>query len=424
MDPKGGKVVKGYVSNPNKDPLYHAVEPLPEVTVRGIDRRGEKYAREGINKFARDYMVPAVSAIASFTPMAIPMAAGQVAAAYTGNTSDAEKRDALINAGLELVPTGLSLLGKGVSKGYRSLRKPLSMYSKNLDSTDALAQRYNKWFKPKAVPETKAEKMQQYEKDISTAIWDVALPDKETADFVSRIDNQFGTHYADTYRKLTFLDGNRGGYVKFTPKKNEMYPHIYDEAGDLLPADVEGRVSLKPWMDERYTDLIARGEAVNPDMSDYVMTINTNTPYSPSVVNHELGHLVDIDNIEGLAPKASNNYLDYLADKPNMKSYKDMKKLYPDLKEDEYNYLTTPTEIKSRMIDMKRRLVKKGNIVSMIDQVNLPALNNLQKGIGGRNIRLINDLWIDPSRYIDRMNNLTPLSIIPATIDYRNNKKK
>lgn len=59
---------------------------------------------------------------------------------------------------------------------------------------------------------------------------------------------------------------------------------------------------------------------------------------------------------------ATNNYMEYLLDRDNIMSYNEIRQSLMDVNPNTYRYLTTPSENKAHMIQLKRGMQKEGLI--------------------------------------------------------------
>lgn len=109
-----------------------------------------------------------------------------------------------------------------------------------------------------------------------------------------------------------------------------------------------------------------------PVVDDYVITIDP-LQYLPGTANHELGHLAD-----QLASDANNRYLTYLLDEGNIMG---------------------PGELRNKGININPNMQ-----AYLFDPRNTGVVNNANK--------LQYNMYRNKSRFVDRINNLTPMEFI------------
>lgn len=124
-----------------------------------------------------------------------------------------------------------------------------------------------------------------------------------------------------------------------------------------------------------------------PVVDDYVITIDP-LQYLPGTANHELGHLAD-----QLASDANNRYLTYLLDEGNIMG---------------------PGELRSKGINVGSDMQS-----YLLDPRNTGVVNNANK--------LQYNMYRNKSRFVDRINNLTPMEFITPLLlpvaGYETNKE-
>lgn len=124
-----------------------------------------------------------------------------------------------------------------------------------------------------------------------------------------------------------------------------------------------------------------------PVVDDYVITIDP-LQYLPGTANHELGHLAD-----QLASDANNRYLTYLLDEGNIMG---------------------PGELRSKGINIGPDMQS-----YLLDPRNTGVVNNANK--------LQYNMYRNKSRFVDRINNLTPMEFITPLLlpvaGYETNKE-
>ena len=231
--------------------------------------------------------------------------------------------------------------------------------------------------------------IKKYEKEINKTIEDAVLPDKKTYELVKGIDTAYGTDYLDAYKRIAARDmTNRGKYIKY--------------------AELSGNKNAKI---SRVRDVQDYG----PVVDDYVITIDP-LQYLPGTANHELGHLAD-----QLASDANNRYLTYLLDEGNIMGPGELRSKGINVGSDMQSYLLDPSESKSHMLHLKRALVNEGKIHDWSSKVNQNTIEDFlfdprNTGVVNNANKLQYNMYRNKSRFVDRINNLTPMEFIPPLL--------
>lgn len=242
--------------------------------------------------------------------------------------------------------------------------------------------------------------IKKYEKEINKTIEDAILPDKKTYELVKGIDTAYGTDYLDAYKRIAARDmTNRGKYIKYAE----------------LPGNKNAKIS-------RVRDVQDYG----PVVDDYVITIDP-LQYLPGTANHELGHLAD-----QLASDANNRYLTYLLDEGNIMGPGELRNKGININPNMQAYLLDPSESKSHMLHLKRALVNEGKIHDWSSKVNQNTIEDFlfdprNTGIVNNANKLQYNMYRNKSRFVDRINNLTPMEFITPLLlpvaGYETNKE-
>lgn len=148
-----------------------------------------------------------------------------------------------------------------------------------------------------------------------------------------------------------------------------------------------------------------------PVVDDYVITIDP-LQYLPGTANHELGHLAD-----QLASDANNRYLTYLLDEGNIMGPGELRSKGINIGSDMQSYLLDPSESKSHMLHLKRALVNEGKIHDWSSKVNQNTIEDFlfdprNTGVVNNANKLQYNMYRNKSRFVDRINNLTPMEFI------------
>lgn len=327
------------------------------------------------------------------------------------------------NYGNAAVSTLMNVIPWGVGKGLRKIKSrvsntlntPIEIYSSMVDEYPSIlaekARRKTSKNKKKVKEESdydsefsevirRDRNIKKYEKEINKTIEDAILPDKKTYELVKGIDTAYGTDYLDAYKRIAARDmTGRGKYIKYAE----------------LPGNKNAKIS-------RVRDVQDYG----PVVDDYVITIDP-LQYLPGTANHELGHLAD-----QLASDANNRYLTYLLDEGNIMGPGELRSKGINVGSDMQSYLLDPSESKSHMLHLKRALVNEGKIHDWSSKVNQNTIEDFlfdprNTGVVNNANKLQYNMYRNKSRFVDRINNLTPMEFITPLLlpvaGYETNKE-
>lgn len=286
---------------------------------------------------------------------------------------------AAIDAALNLIPWG-------VGKTIKKIKKKVG---RAIEGTDAYtAESYAEPFTPTitkkkgkkvkteadydqefAEVKRKYNNMQEYEKELSKITNDLFVSNDGSIQTLEKVDKAYGTNYKKAASAIAFQDmANRGKYVK--------HQQMYDSAMTI---------------------------SLNPDY------------YLEGTANHELSHLADALVNKVHSADATNNYMEYLLDRDNIMSYNEIRQSLMDVNPSTYRYLTTPSENKAHMIQLKRGMQKEGIINNWTDPI---TQDKIEEYLSYRSkyanrvnpvLRTLYDIRPDKQGFINRMNNLTPI---------------
>lgn len=312
------------------------------------------------------------------------------------------------NYGNAAVSTLMNVIPWGVGKGLRKIKSrvsntlntPIEIHSSMFDEYPSILAEKARSKTSKNKKKVKEESdydsefsevirrdrnIKKYEKEINKTIEDAILPDKKTYELVKGIDTAYGTDYLDAYKRIAARDmTNRGKYIKYAE----------------LPGNKNAKIS-------RVRDVQDYG----PVVDDYVITIDP-LQYLPGTANHELGHLAD-----QLASDANNRYLTYLLDEGNIMGPGELRSKGINVGSDMQSYLLDPSESKSHMLHLKRALVNEGKIHDWSSKVNQNTIEDFlfdprNTGVVNNANKLQYNMYRNKSRFVDRINNLTPMEFI------------
>lgn len=234
----------------------------------------------------------------------------------------------------------------------------------------------------------KYNNMQEYEKELSKITNDLFVSNDGSIQTLEKVDKAYGTNYKKAASAIAFQDmTNRGKYVK--------HQQMYDSAGNPIYGRTTGKVE-------------------QPTIEDMTISLNPDY-YLEGTANHELSHLADALVNKVHSADATNNYMEYLLDRDNIMSYNEIRQSLMDVNPSTYRYLTTPSENKAHMIQLKRGMQKEGLINNWTDPI---TQDKIEEYLSYRSkyanrvnpvLRTLYDIRPDKQGFINRMNNLTPI---------------
>lgn len=179
--------------------------------------------------------------------------------------------------------------------------------------------------------------------------------------------------------------------------------------GDYAGAAIDAALNLIPWGVGKTT-----GKVDQPTIEDMTISLNPDY-YLEGTANHEISHLADalVNRVHNA--DATNNYMEYLLDRDNIMSYNEIRQSLMDVNPNTYRYLTTPSENKAHMIQLKRGMQKEGLINNWTDPI---TQDKIEEYLSYRSkyanrvnpvLRTLYDIRPDKQGFVNRMNNLTPI---------------
>lgn len=217
---------------------------------------------------------------------------------------------------------------------------------------------------------------------------DLFVSNDGSIETLEKVDKAYGTNYKKAASAIAFQDmANRGKYVK--------HQQMYDSAGNPIYGRTTGKVD-------------------QPTIEDMTISLNPDY-YLEGTANHEISHLADALVNKAHSADATNNYMEYLLDRDNIMSYNEIRQSLMDVNPNTYRYLTTPSENKAHMIQLKRGMQKEGLINNWTDPI---TQDKIEEYLSYRSkyanrvnpvLRTLYDIRPDKQGFINRMNNLTPI---------------
>lgn len=304
------------------------------------------------------------------------------------------------------IDTALNLIPWGVGKTIKKIKKKVG---RAIEGTDAYtAESYAEPFTPTITKKKKGKKvkteadydqefaevkrkynnMQECDKELSKITNDLFMPTDGSVETLEKVDKAYGTNYKKAASAIAFQDmANRGKYVK--------HQQMYDSAGNPIYGRTTGKVD-------------------QPTIEDMTISLNPDY-YLEGTANHEISHLADalVNRVHNA--DATNNYMEYLLDRDNIMSYNEIRQSLMDVNPNTYRYLTTPSENKAHMIQLKRGMQKEGLINNWTDPI---TQDKIEEYLSYRSkyanrvnpvLRTLYDIRPDKQGFVNRMNNLTPI---------------
>lgn len=230
--------------------------------------------------------------------------------------------------------------------------------------------------------------------------WGVGKGIKKLKSRVGRILEGTDTYTAESFNPTPTITKKRGKKAKTEEDYDAEFlevkrKHMYDSAGNPIYGRTTGKVE-------------------QPTIEDMTVSLNPDY-YLEGTANHELSHLADALVNKVHSADATNNYMEYLLDRDNIMSYNEIRQSLMDVNPSTYRYLTTPSENKAHMIQLKRGMQKEGIINNWTDPI---TQDKIEEYLSYRSkyanrvnpvLRTLYDIRPDKQGFINRMNNLTPI---------------
>lgn len=313
-------------------------------------------------------------------------------------------KSAALDAALNIIPWGVGKSLKKIKSKVGRLIEGTEDYTTNSEFAPTITKRKGK----KKTEEDydsefsevirKHRNMQKYNKEVTNTIEDAIFPNPSTLKLMEDIDRNYGTNYMKAYADIAENDMlHRGGYLKWNSTDKDGY----------------GKVDMQNIKDG----------VLSSDVNDYTLTLDNNI-YQPGTANHELGHIADglagsrvyTDYDSGL-DYITNNYLNFLADPSNAYSATELHRMGLNSAAGSRGYLLNPTEAKSHMLGLKRGLKQSGRIKELSDPVTEDmVVDFLRTPDASRMTKNQFDLYRNKQSYLDRLNRLSPMSVIPVGV--------
>lgn len=342
-------------------------------------------------------------------PEAYLTPAGYVKDAIT-TAEDVERGDygsAAVSALMNLIPLGV---GKGFkkikSKVSEYLNAPITVKSASYAEpfaptiTKKRGKLKNKPTEEEEINEVKRQARNRgaYNSEIDKTFDDAIFSDPETFFLTKAVDDAYGTKYRNAYSKM---------YMGSRRSRNSYLSWGATDKNDY------GKVIMRNGKDNQ----------LPTDFEDYQMLLDADT-YMPGTANHELGHIADglagstrYVDIDSGKDYITNPYLRFLTDPSNAYSSAELNRMGLNSVAKNRDYLLNPTEAKSHMLTLKRALRQSGDINSWTSTVTEDMVQNyFKRPNANRMIKNQYDLYRNKQSYIDRLNKLTPMEILPPAL--------
>lgn len=232
--------------------------------------------------------------------------------------------------------------------------------------------------------------------------------DDRTIKRAKKVDKKYGTNYAGSYKKL----------LEDYQNMNQVDVRM----DDRLSREMAG-AKAKLALDEEYSIGRTDTDPVD-DYRRYAISLNADEVPTQAHVRHELGHLTDIMQNDGMLHTDidNNKLLQELSDPNQLVTYKDFSSLAKNMDPFTYfSYLRKGTEIKSFMNQTRQALMKRGKLRNSADHANEKVIaeymNSLPDGMGEK---MVYQSFKDPKTYRRWFNSIPTVGFIGAA--YTGNK--
>jgi len=170
--------------------------------------------------------------------------------------------------------------------------------------------------------------------------------------------------------------------------------------GDYAGAAIDAALNLIPWGVGKTIKKIKKKVGRAIEGTDAYTAESYAEPFTPTITKKKKGKKVKME---------------YLLDRDNIMSYNEIRQSLMDVNPNTYRYLTTPSENKAHMIQLKRGMQKEGLINNWADPI---TQDKIEEYLSYRSkyanrvnpvLRTLYDIRPDKQGFINRMNNLTPI---------------
>lgn len=192
--------------------------------------------------------------------------------------------------------------------------------------------------------------------------------------------------------------------------------------GDYTGAAIDAALNLIPWGVGKTIKKIKKKVGRAIEGTDAYTAESYAEPFTPTITKKK-GKKVkteaDYDQEFAEVKRKYNNMqeydMEYLLDRDNIMSYNEIRQSLMDVNPNTYRYLTTPSENKAHMIQLKRGMQKEGLINNWTDPI---TQDKIEEYLSYRSkyanrvnpvLRTLYDIRPDKQGFINRMNNLTPI---------------
>lgn len=189
--------------------------------------------------------------------------------------------------------------------------------------------------------------------------------------------------------------------------------------GDYAGAAIDAALNLIPWGVGKTIKKIKKKVGRAIEGTDAYTAESYAEPFTPTITKKKKGKKVkteaDYDQEFAEVKRKYNNMQEYLLDRDNIMSYNEIRQSLMDVNPNTYRYLTTPSENKAHMIQLKRGMQKEGLINNWTDPI---TQDKIEEYLSYRSkyanrvnpvLRTLYDIRPDKQGFINRMNNLTPI---------------
>lgn len=288
------------------------------------------------------------------------------------------------NYGNAAVSTLMNVIPWGVGKGLRKIKSRVSnTLNTPIEIHSSMVDEYPSILAEKARSKTsKNKKKVKEESDYDSEFSEVIRRDRNIKKYEKEINKTIEDAVLPDKKTYELVKGIDTAYgTDYLDAYKRIAARDMTNRGKYIKyAELSGNKNAKI---SRVRDVQDYG----PVVDDYVITIDP-LQYLPGTANHELGHLAD-----QLASDANNRYLTYLLDEGNIMG---------------------PGELRNKGININPNMQ-----AYLLDPRNTGIVNNANK--------LQYNMYRNKSRFVDRINNLTPMEFITPLLlpvaGYETNKE-
>lgn len=252
---------------------------------------------------------------------------------------------------------------------------------------------------------------------------DLSLKERKQIYDSVRVNNPDATYFdiKEQFDSIPTYEDGKGKTINkadLPPEYRTGTPEYFERqrkiSGAINTVQPEAYITPAGYIKDAVNFIEDLGKVDQPTIEDMTISLNPDY-YLEGTANHEISHLADALVNKVHSADATNNYMEYLLDRDNIMSYNEIRQSLMDVNPSTYRYLTTPSENKAHMIQLKRGMQKEGLINNWTDPI---TQDKIEEYLSYRSkyanrvnpvLRTLYDIRPDKQGFINRMNNLTPI---------------